>query len=163
MSDWQQVNVRVKESTHKYWKETAEAEYGGLSDLVRTAVRREIEGHHSGAQAGESAAESETVQEVLKAVDRLENTVDGIDNRLSVVRESVESSGPDYSFRAAVREIVPEDDEDALTAGQIAARLDARESDVKEALEDLQYTEEVRQTPEGELSDETTWITFEGV
>jgi hypothetical protein len=161
MSDWQQVNVRVKEPAYKEWKEVAETEYGGLSDLVRTAVRREIEGQHTGASDGESAAESETVNEVLKAVDRLENTVDGMDKRLSVVRETVDSSGPDISLRAAVRETLRAAD-DGLTAGQIAARLDARESDVKEALRAMEGDETYPAEDEPD-SGESRWNLFGGV
>lgn len=165
MSDWQQVNVRVKEPTYEEWKQVAEEEYGGLSDLVRTAVRREIDGAHAGASGGESAAESETMNEVLQAIDRLENTVDGMDNRLSVVRETVESTGPEFSFRAAVRETVSEEEENWLTAGQIAARLDAKKSDVIDALEALEYEGEVRQVPAGawEGQDETAWVRMGGV
>lgn len=161
MSDWQQVNVRVKEATYDDWKKTAEKEYGGLSDLVRTAVRREIDGQHAGASAGESAAESETVREVLQAVDRLENTVDGMDKRLSVVRETVDSTSPEISLKAAVRETLRAAD-DGLTAGQIAARLDGRESDVREALGrmegDTAYPAE--DDPD---SGETRWNLFGGV
>ena len=149
MSDWQQVNVRVKEPTYEEWKEVAEREYGGVSDLVRTAVRREIDGQHAGASGGETAAESETVTELLESIDRLENTVTGMDGRLSAMRESVESSGPDFSFKAAVRETVPEKEKDWLTAGQIAARLDARESDVSDFLEVLETEGEIRQIPAG--------------
>jgi len=156
MTDWQQVNVRVRESEYEDWKEYAESQYGGMTDLVRTAVRREIDDHY----AGESGGSGEMVQEVAEAIDSLENTVKDMDRRLTVVRESVESSGPDYSFKAAVRETVPEDG--GLTAGQIAARLDVRESDVAKVLEELEYEEEVRQTPEGE-SDKQAWTAFEVV
>ena len=165
MSDWQQVNVRVKEPTYEEWKQVAEEEYGGLSALVRTAVRREIDGAHTGAGGVGSSVESESINEVLQAIDRLENTVEWMDSRLSVVRETVESTGPDYSFRAAVRETVPEEEENWLTAEQIAARLDAKKSDVIDALETLEYEEEVRQIPVGvwEGQDETAWVRMEGV
>lgn len=133
-NSWQQVNVRVKESTYEEdWKPAAKSEYAGMSDLVRTAVRREIDGDHD-RQSGDGGS-SEVVTEVAEAIDSLENTVRDIDTRLTVVRETVESSGPEFSFKAAVRETVPHDG--GLTAGQIAARLDARESDVQDALDEL--------------------------
>ncbi|MFK8212435.1 hypothetical protein [Haloferax volcanii] len=161
MSEWQQVNVRVRESNYEEWKEYAESEYGGLSDLVRTAVRREIDGQHAGASGGESAAESETVTEVLEAIDRLENTISGMDNRLSVVRETVESSGPDFSFKAAVRETVPTDG--YLTAAQIAARLDAKESDVSGVLEELEDGVEILQHGADPDTGEPRWHRDGGV
>jgi len=161
MSEWQQVNVRVRESNYEEWKEYAESEYGGLSDLVRTAVRREIDGQHAGASSGESAAESETVTEILEAIDRLENTVNGMENRLSVVRETVESSGPDFSFKPAVRETVPTDG--YLTAAQIAARLDAKESDVNEAIEELEDGVEILQHGADPDTGEPRWRRDGGV
>lgn len=161
MSEWQQVNVRVREANYEEWKKYAEREYGGLSDLVRTAVRREIDGQHAGASSGESAAENETVTEVLEAIDRLENTINGMNNRLSVVRETVESSGPDFSFKAAVRETVPIDG--ALTAAQIAARLDAKEFDVRAALEELEDGVEILQHGADPQTDEPRWHRDGGV
>lgn len=161
MSEWQQVNVRVRESNYEEWKEYAESEYGGLSDLVRTAVRREIEGQHAGASGDESAAESETVTEVLEAIDRLENTVNGMDNRLSVVRETVESSGPDFSLRAAVRETLRAAD-GGLTTGQVAARLDARDSDVAEVLASMEG-DEAYPTEDDPDTGQPRWNLFGGV
>jgi hypothetical protein len=161
MSEWQQVNVRVRESNYEEWKGYAESEYGGLSDLVRTAVRREIDGQHAGASSGESVAESETVTEVLEAIDRLENTVNGMDNRLSVVRETVESSGPDFSLRAAVRETLRAAD-GGLTAGQIAARLDAKSSDVEDALWSMEG-DEAYPAEDDPDSEDTRWNLFGGV
>jgi hypothetical protein len=136
---WKQVNVRVRQSTKADWEDFAESEYGGMSDLVRTAVRREIAGDHD-RQSGDSAS-SEVVTEVAEAIDRLENAVSDMDRRLDTVRETVDSEGPQYSFMAAVRETVPRDEH--LTAGQIAARLDARESDVRDALAELDGSEVV--------------------
>jgi hypothetical protein len=161
MSDWQQVNVRVKEPTYEEWKEVAEREYGGVSDLVRTAVRREIDGQHAGASGGETAAESETLTELLETVDRLENTVSGMDGRLSAVRESVESSGPDFSFEAAVRETLRAAD-NGLTARQVAARLGARESDVTEALNSMDG-DEAYPAEDDPKSGEVRWNLFGGI
>lgn len=162
MTDWQQVNVRVRESTYEEWKEAAESEYGGLSDLVRTAVRRELEGHHSTESGQQTASSGETMNEVAEAVDRLENTVRDMDIRLSAVKESVESTG--LSVKAAVRETLPavpdsalvpdeegtgqhiadpsisqapDPEEWALTVRNIAARLNADETAVQDALDEL--------------------------
>jgi len=147
---WKQVNVRVRQSTKADWEDYAESEYGGMSDLVRTAVRREIAGDHDG-QSGDSAS-ADVVTEVAEAIDRLKNTVSDMDRRLETVRESVQSEEA-YSFEAAIRETLTKRPKDAppenapdygLTVREIAARLDARESDVSDALRDLEQSGEVR-------------------
>lgn len=133
-----------------------------MSDLVRTAVRREIAGDHD-RQSGDSAS-SEVVTEVAEAIDRLENTVSDMDQSLETVRESVQSK-ESYSFEAAIRETLnkrpkgetvegpngptelssTESPADyGLTVSEIAARLDARESDVRDALRDLEQSGEIR-------------------
>ena len=127
---------------------------------MRTAVRREIDGQNAGASAGENPAESETVREVLQAVDRLENTVDGMNNRLSVVRETVDSNSPEISLRAAVRETLRAAD-DGLTAGQIAARLDGQKSTIRETLETMEGDEAYPAEDEPD-SEETVWRLFGG-
>jgi len=148
---WKQVNVRVRQSTKSEWEEYAETEYGGMSDLVRTAVRREIGGDYDGDSSGASAS-ADVVTEVAEAIDRLENTVSDMDRRLETVRESVQSEEA-YSFEAAIRETLTKRPKDAppenapdygLTVREISARLDARESDVRDALRDLEQSGEVR-------------------
>jgi len=148
---WKQVNVRVRQSTKSEWEEYAETEYGGMSDLVRTAVRREIGGDYDSDSSGASAS-ADVVTEVAEAIDRLENTVSDMDRRLETVRESVQSEEA-YSFEAAIRETLGKRPKDAppenapdfgLTVREIAARLDARESDVRDALRDLEQSGEVR-------------------
>jgi len=41
-----EVTIRVKEATYEEWRTVAEREYDGMDDLIRTAVRREIDGDH---------------------------------------------------------------------------------------------------------------------
>jgi hypothetical protein len=138
MSEMKQVNVRVPKERKKRWGKHAD-EYGSMTRLIETAVENELSGSSSRTGEAEASASSEMVDDVARKMDSLENTVREMDKRLTAVRESVESSGPDYSFKAAVRETVPE--EGGLYAGEIAARLDARESDVQEALDSLDGNE----------------------
>jgi len=159
MTDWKQVNVRVRQDEYGEWDEYANEQYGGMTDLVRTAVRRELNGQYTGESGGESGSDSAIAQEVAEAVDALENTVNDMDNRLSVVRQTVESSGPEFSFQAAVRETLR--GTDGLPPSQIAARLDANVGKVREALREMEGedTYPAEDTPEGE---ETRWNLFGG-
>jgi len=46
MTDRRQVTVSVDAATYEEWEATAERDYEGIEDLVRTAVAREIAGEH---------------------------------------------------------------------------------------------------------------------
>lgn len=157
--DWQQVNIRVREHNYSEWKEAANTEYGGITDLIRTSVRNEINGEHDATAVDTEATGDSVVTEIAETVDRLESAVKDMDNRLNTVRESVESNVPEISVTAAVRETVPEPEQGAtadyyaeygLTVTQIAARLDANESDVSEALDELQASGVVEGVTGGE-------------
>ena len=159
-NQWEQVNIRVKPDTFDKWKEAADNEYGGMTSLIRTSVRRELAGDH-GSGGGEGAS-SETVTDLAKTVDSLNKSVSSIERKMAGLQESIEGEGPNYSFEAAVRETVPSD-ATGLTASQIAARLDANPSEVREVLDILEEDEEVMRTPEGDdrSGEELAWRSFE--
>jgi hypothetical protein len=46
VSDRREVTVHVDAATYEEWAAAADSEYDGMEDLVRTAVRREIDGDH---------------------------------------------------------------------------------------------------------------------
>lgn len=46
MGEKREVTVRVDEATYEEWQTVAEREYDGMSELIRTAVDREIAGEH---------------------------------------------------------------------------------------------------------------------
>jgi len=149
MTDWQQVNIRVKEPTYNDWKQTAEEEYGGITGLVRTSVRREIDGHHGAVSGEEAGSTSGLGTEIAETVDRLENTVNKMDKRLNAVQESVGSTGPEISVEAAIRETLPvlpenhdqvmfPDDTIGMPARVVAARLNAEEYEIREKLQELE-------------------------
>lgn len=158
MSDMKQVNIRVPEERKEKWKNHSD-DYGSITRLIETAVENELRSNSSQTVQAEASASSEMVDDVARMMDSLENTVREMDKRLTAMRESVESSGPDYSFNAAVRETVPEDG--GLYAGEIAARLDARESDVQEALASLDGSE-VHEHYEQPDQDEPMWTRLGG-
>lgn len=152
--DWTQCNIRVKESTYDEWKDVAESDYGTISELVRSAVRREIDGHHGTANTDQTPAGEETITEVAETVDRLQNSVNDMNQRLTVVRESVDGSG-EVSLKDAVREAVPR--EDGLSESQIAARLDAKVSDVEEVVEELHDEQEIMEYWESSDQEDPYW------
>lgn len=143
----EQVITRVSPEKKEEWREYAKDTHGSLTSLIEIAVDSYIEANGNlSIDTGEAGASGEAVTEVAEAIDRLENTVSDMDRRLSAVRESVDNSGG-YSLKAGVREclpVSPENPTDGYTDRQIAARLDARESDVRDTLDDLQQSGEVR-------------------
>jgi hypothetical protein len=58
-----EVTIRVEEATYEEWRTVAEREYDGMDDLIRTAVRREIEGEHNA-----NGTEDVTLSEILEAL-----------------------------------------------------------------------------------------------
>lgn len=160
-NEWQQVNIRVKPDTFDRWQGAADSEYGGMTSLIRTSVRRELAGDHDDSGGGGSAS-AETVTDLAETVDSLNKSVSSIERKMTGLQESIEGAGPNYSFKAAVRETVPSDAA-GLTAGQIAARLDANSAEVREVLDSLEEDEEVMRTPEGDdrSGEELAWRSFE--
>lgn len=142
MAEKKQVNIRVPKAKKAEWEEYAQAEYGSMTRLITTAVEKEI----SDSEEAE-VPQANAPQELLETIDRLENTVGNMDTRLSSVQETVQETSPEMSIKAAVRETLPEATEeptDGLTPTQVAARLNARETDIKVALEELTESNEAR-------------------
>ena len=137
-----QINIRVDEDRKQRWKIAAEEspEYDGLTHLIRLSVEKELaedESTDSGASlASTEAASSDMLREVKGNTERIEDGVTDVKARLRQIEERVGGQA-EFSLRAAVRETLRAA-EDGLTAGQIAARLNARESDVKEALDSME-------------------------
>jgi hypothetical protein len=164
-----QINIRVDQERKDRWKEAAteSPEYDGLTHLIRLAVEKELSVDESGdsgaSQASADAASSDMMREVKGNTERIDNGISDVKARLRQIEERVGAQA-DFSLRAAVRETVPKDEENWLTAGQIAARLDAKKSDVQEILDRLHQDGEVREIPASvyESQDEPAWTTVEG-
>lgn len=157
-----QINIRVDEERKKRWQKAANEspEYDGLSHLIRLAVEQELaEGGGSGSSgSGEATLDDEStdlLREVKGSTDRVEGGIEDVKARLHRIEERVGQSGAEFSLRAAVRETVPEDS--GLTAAQIAGRLNARESEVSEALESLEKEGEVLLHGADPNTDEDRW------
>jgi len=161
-----QINIRVDQERKDRWKDTAEEspEYDGLTHLIRLAVEKELaedESGDSGApQASVEAASSDMMREVKGNTERIEDGVTDVKARLRQLEERVGGQA-EFSLRAAVRETLRAAD-DGLTAGEIAARLNAKAVDVQEALEAMEgdSTYPAEDDPE---SGDTRWNLFGGV
>jgi len=148
-----QINFRIDAERKKRWKEAADEspEYDDLSHLIRLAVEKELADESNNSGTVDASLDSEStdlLREVSGSTERIEQGVTDVKARLRQVEERIGESGPTFSLKAAVRESLPEADsenpEDGLTVRQIAARLNADESDVRDALDSLKREGEVR-------------------
>ena len=166
-----QINIRVDEGRKKRWKQAAEEspEYDGLSHLIRLAVEQELAegggGSDTGSQATLDEGSTDLLREVKGSTDRVEGGIEDVKARLRRLEERVGQTGPKFSLKAAVRETLntrPEGEivdgpdgpteleptespeEYGLTLTQVAARLNADESEVEEALNTLEQEGEIR-------------------
>ena len=100
------------------------------------------------------------MREVKGNTERIEDGVTDVKARLRQLEERVGGQA-EFSLRAAVRETLRAAD-DGLTAGAIAARLNAKAVDVEEALEAMEgdTTYPAEDDPE---SGDTRWNLFGGV
>jgi uncharacterized protein (DUF342 family) len=149
----QQINIRVDKERKARWMESAEEspQYNGLTHLIRLAVEKELSEDFGASGEVDAALDSESkdlVREISGSTERLEQGVTELKARLRQVEERIGESGPKFSFKAAVRESLPEADsmnpESGFTSTQTAARLGAEESEVREALESLKKEGEVQ-------------------
>jgi hypothetical protein len=148
-----QINVRVTEEKKSKWKKAAESpEYDSLTHLIQLSVGKEIADQtptdREATQAGLDDESSDLLREIAGSTERVEDGLTDVKARLRQLEERVGESGPEFSLQAAVRETLPErpeldpgtpdnPHEYGLTAKQIAARLNANQSDVRDALDTL--------------------------
>jgi hypothetical protein len=148
-----QINIRVDTERKERWMEVAEEspQYNGLTHLIRLAVEKELADNFGDSGTVDATLDSEStdlLREVSGTTERVEQGVTDLKARLRQVEERIGESGPRFSFKAAVRESLPEADsenpESGFTLTQIAARLTADQSDVRDALDSLKQEGEVR-------------------
>jgi hypothetical protein len=174
MAEKTTVAFRVDESVKQEWEDAAEGpEYDSLSHLIRLSVQKEIIDTETGetdAQAGVSLAGD---SEVLDSLTRLERTVEDIQDEMQAVsRES--RSEELYNLEQVLLEILPTYDPDiqdlqnpteidieTVTSEEVAARIDADEQDVSDALNRLSNnTGQVKELSTA-FDDETRYVGLE--
>jgi hypothetical protein len=174
----EQINIRVGSDKKERWKEIVEEspEYDSLTHLISLSVEKELSGENGGTHGDASldAEASDTLQQVAGSTDRIEGTLSEVQDRLRTVEQRIGQSNSEVSVKAAIRETLderppdahveelPEDapadavvtgyeyDEFGLTSRQIAARLNADESTVRETLREMPRVRSVKGGPDNE-------------
>ena len=142
------VAFRINEGVKEEWEEAANGpEYDSLSHLIRLSVQREIaetEAGETDAQAGVAAG-----GEVLKSLNRLEKSVEEIQDEMEAVGRENQAEEM-YELEQVLLEILPSGDVDLTadnpalsgdlepaTASGMAGRIGADEQRVFDALNRL--------------------------
>jgi Arc/MetJ-type ribon-helix-helix transcriptional regulator len=147
------VNLVVNEERKKRWDRAVEdGTFDSLADLIRTSVKRELDGHHSNQEQATTGQQAGTSEEVLGTLSDIQSTLESLDNRVTQVERESRSSGPDYEFEKVVYELLPvspdqpdeplefeynEVEEFAVTSTDLATRIGAEKEAVREALDSL--------------------------
>ncbi|OYR37942.1 hypothetical protein DJ82_13430 [Halorubrum sp. Ib24] len=150
MAEKTTVAFRIDESIKSEWEDAAEGpEYDSLSHLIRLSVQREITETESAQHTAQADTATVEDSDVLDSLTRLERTVEDIQDEMKAVsRES--RSEELYNLEQVLLEVLPShktnlkdlenpisSDIESATPEEIAARIDADEQDVSDALNRL--------------------------
>jgi hypothetical protein len=117
-------------------------EYDSLADLVRTSVRRELDGHHEPATVAEQApsrATAEATEEVVERLTRMEELLEDTNSRIERVESRADTEGPEYDLEKVLFDLLPtaRDGEDGTTPAELAEKYGMDAEDVRDALNRL--------------------------
>lgn len=149
-TEYTTVSVRVTEERRQRWGEyIPECDAENVSQLVRMAVKHEIDGRVDAPQTAEAAIEPEVIGEMTEGIDTLQKAVRDVQTRLSAIEEEIEVTDAmdlqDAVFRALPTPPSEQEDTErdeyhkwAATADDIAMSI-ARSTDaVTDALDQLE-------------------------
>lgn len=147
-SDWEQVNIRLQPKRKKRWTSTVSESptYENLTHLIRLSVEKELNDEHdTTTQSSRSEDDSEVSGEILTTLNRIERSVDNMDDRLSAIEQESEAES-DKLLRNAMFEILPPESEldtkeDGMTIGDISKKLGVSREKVNETIEGLQTSQ----------------------
>jgi uncharacterized protein (DUF1778 family) len=150
-SDKPRVTLVVEPKLKQRIDEAAEEEYGSIAEVVRTAVRHELDVVEEPSQpSGQSQVGLS--EEASKRLARIEEAVETANERLENLESETRGSGPIYDLQKVLYNYVlpilpdPELAEGRIdnTVPEIARTIDADEDDLETALERLdQMTDDV--------------------
>lgn len=108
-----QVTVWVDEPKKEEWEEAADSpEYASMSDLIRTAVRKEIgEGVDLGLPESPGASDGEVLAEIRK----IATTLSDMETRLRAVEMESAAGAGGFDVQRAVYSVLPTQPTDATT------------------------------------------------
>lgn len=138
-----QINFQLGEDEKQDWKEYVDSapETSSLSHLIRLSVSEHISGSSGPNRSDSSKQSSEATGEVLNALNRIENDVSDLGDRLDAVERETKVEQT-YDLQRVVYELLPEGEPqsrgDGTTADDIARRIGADTEDVTDALETLE-------------------------
>lgn len=177
-TEYTTVSVRVTEERREKWEEyIPECDAENMSQLVRMAVKHEIDGRADAPQTPENVIEPDAIGEVTEGITELQQAVSDVQTRLSSIEEEIEVTDAmdiqDAVFRALPtppegKDVPGRDDlqrtgnqlefgEWAVTADDIAMTV-ARSTDaVREVLESLEKTGQVRSVAGGPENEKYYW------
>ena len=151
------VPASKAEDWDEYLKENPEVD--SISHLIRLSVEKEINGSHGERDAPSGDTETRNEGEILTALRQIQTDVGDVEERLSAL-EGIKTAEADYDLRKAVYSFLPEERDNleyatwATTVEEIARKLGAEESDVKDTLDSLEertgQVASVAGGPEGE-------------
>jgi hypothetical protein len=147
-----QVNIYLNREQKQRWDEYKEEsnEIGSMAELIRSAVELYIETDGGRESVGGTATGQVDLGSVETELKGIQNRLADLETSMDTVRREVESDQVDASLQEAVLDSLPksselDDGEWGAMVGDVAKSVDAEESEVKEALENLdQITPHVR-------------------
>lgn len=138
MTERSQINLRVDSELKDEWKEYIEetGEFQTLTDLIRTAVIR----HINGTNQGDVSVDVDT-DEIEQSLNRLETAVDDLSDDVDIVKREVTSPDQQTGLPASnivLNQLPPEDDPNGgRSPYAVADLLGAKEGFVEDVLNDM--------------------------
>jgi hypothetical protein len=143
-TEWKHVGLKVEQSQYDDWEDYLEgSDYGSMSNLIRTAVEREIArdspvGAADAAQTGGVDVTGEHIAEVVDTVNSMQDRMERLEDTVSDAARSMRVGGSvSEDTTTAVWRAVPEGVEQATTAEGVAAGTDVDTDTARVALEQL--------------------------
>jgi len=150
-SDWEQVNIRLQPERKERWTSAVSEDttYENLTHLIRLSVEKELKGEHEApAPPEDTGGKSEVSGEVLTTLNRIERSVENMDDRLSALeQESEVENKTNRVLRNAIFEILPAEseldggDDYGLTAKEIGQTLGVEPGEVRHTIDRMQTSQ----------------------
>ncbi|MFD1564856.1 hypothetical protein ACFR99_15055 [Haloarchaeobius amylolyticus] len=136
-----QVNIRVSEDQKDRWESYVgdSPEYDTLTDLIRTSVEREIATEGQSLSVDTSAGSDERIGEVLTAVEKMAHRVNELEATITDATLAMHEATTDSDLSSEVYNELPIGEERAITATELADKIDAEPENVSVTLSRLEH------------------------
>lgn len=111
MSETTRVNLVVSDAKKEEWESyaTENGEYSSLSDLIRTAVARELKGGHSPSNGSQTEEVERQVAQVVEAVEGLSGRFEAVETRLQALEDKSHTDPKVEQLKGDVFDVLPTD------------------------------------------------------